>query len=325
MAQMSGLPGDSPVQRSGRNGERPHEDSPSSEFGDFHSGPLHDSFAVRSHELDLLSSSPSVGPSRGSATLNDSDLLISFDDFEESYPPAESLTLDQSLDYLTDEPASSSILSVDSSNSRHRNPSSMQTPSSLLDSSPTRSRHAFPSRFSGPSSPPRLTDAGADIVFHPRQIRGKDDAASEFRRLRRMSDDWAASGKQPPHPSTASHSPPRSRSIVDAFATSGLATRWKRSLRGPHVGVEPDTHSKTAVPIDISHKSPFASVDQIAGSYAPPDGAPGFKPSTTSAEYSPDDEWIGTTLDGRRELTAPVLDVSQAREVCDFRRVFLLC
>lgn len=304
-----------PYDQRGHNGQvqGPHEYSPSSEFGEFHSAAPHDaSSMVGTSSHDLLSSSPSARMSK-QKSLDDDDLLISFDDMEDQQTSASSFSLHQGLEYSTDEPIGSGSLSVDT---RHHH-SSFTTPpqSSLLELSPTRSRHGFPSHFSGPGSPPRLTDAGADIVFHPPPlVRGKDDAASEFRRIRRMSDEWTASGKHA-HPSI-SRSPPHSRaSLANAFTTSRLATRWKRSVLGPAHPGEQEPPSKTAVPIDISHKTPFASVDQVAGSYAAPDGAPGFQPES-STQYASDDEWSGTRLDGRREITAPVLDVGQAKEVC---------
>jgi hypothetical protein len=153
-------------------------------------------------------------------------------------------------------------------------------------------------------------------MVHAPPQKGGDDAAAEFRRLRRMSDEYTVSGSLP---RTVHHSPTRSRpSIADTFATSRLASKWKRSvLSNSHFGGgggPDDGPTKTAELIDVNHKSPFATAQQIAGTYVAPTGAPAFKPGRGDL-HDDEDEYANTTLMGRRELTEPVLEVAQAREV----------
>lgn len=86
-------------------------------------------------------------------------------------------------------------------------------------------------------------------------------------------------------------------------------------LNNTHVGGE-DGPTKTSVPIDVTHKSPFATQNQITGSYSAPEGAPGFVPtSTVGLHDEEEDEYANTNLVGRGEMTEPVLQVSHAKEV----------
>lgn len=296
---------------------RTHKQSSSADFGDFHSAPMDPSptsvMATNVHH-------PAAAPD-----LDSGDLLMSFDEIDEDGSRTSSTApgLQPNTDLLSDEPdfSPSSKRSVESSPTRMRH-------------GPLRGRRSF-STFTGPSSPPRVSEAGADIIFHPPYGIGHDNTAANS--LRRMSSqgpglEFERSSPSEPHvpgegqggarasPSSESshHTSPRPRSLVDAFATSKIATRWKRSVLGPNlqqVTGEPEPPSKTAVPIDVSHTSPFASRDQIAGSYIAPEGAPGFRPQDGGSRWDEDSEWANTKLEGRRESTTPVLSQAQAQAV----------
>lgn len=300
---------------------RTHKTTSSSDFGDFHSAPVGASPRnagdnAHHHQQDLHSG----------------DLLMSFDDIDEdvSRPASAAPRVQQrNIDLLSDE--------LDFG----------VPPKRSAESSPTRMRHgslrgrrSF-STFTGPSSPPRVSEAGADIIFHPPYRAGPDNTAAKS--LRRMShgpgmdfdrapsedqrrdtllgDDHRDHSHGPSHTEAESshHASPRPRSLVDAFATSKLATRWKRSVLGPNLihqlAGEPEPPSKTAVPIDISHTSPFASRDQIAGSYVAPDGAPGFRSADSRGHWNDEGSWANVRLEGRRESTTPVLSQAQAQAV----------
>lgn len=141
-----------------------------------------------------------------------------------------------------------------------------------------------------------------------------DEAATQFRRLRRLSNDDFNRSKSASHPGNGL--PHSQHSLLDALATTKVASRWKRSVLNP-LRAEAEPPSKTAVPIDVSHNSPFASVDQIAGrSYVAPSGAPGFRPASETTHRAVEgDEWANTRLEGRRDTTEPVLTTQQAQLV----------
>ncbi|BEI91727.1 uncharacterized protein CcaverHIS019_0405470 [Cutaneotrichosporon cavernicola] len=256
----------------------------------------------------------------GLTNLDSDDLLMSFDEVDErparnsssargAHPPT---------DMFSDVPdfGSSSRRSVETSPTRSLNRS-------------LRGRRSF-STFTGPSSPPRVSEAGADIIFHsPHRVGNHSSAAKSLRRMssqgspldfeRSLTDDplWAYSGssRPPTVPESSDSSSNRPRSLVDALSASKLATRWKRSVLGPNIiqqlGAEPEPPSRTAVPIDISHTSPFATRDQIAGTYVAPTGAPGFR-DTGGGRWDEDSESSGPKLAGRQESTTPVLSQAQA-------------
>lgn len=303
-----------------RSRSQTHKQSSSGDFGDFHSAPLGSSpgspIATRSQQP--------------AANLDTGDLLMSFDEVEENTSSSTTHRQRPHLDLLSDE--------ADFASPQQRSVSNRS-----VESSPTRMRHgplrgrrSF-STFTGPSSPPRVSDAGAEVIFHPPYRVGENNTAAKT--LRRMSsqgpslmdfgqhDDvfggvpegQAARDSPSASESSSHHTSPRPRSLVDAFATSKLATRWKRSVLGPSVmhqfGAEPEPPSKTAVPIDVSHTSPFASRDQISGSYIPPEGAPGFRSQDGGGRWVEESEWANTKLEGRRESTTPVLSQAQAQAV----------
>lgn len=302
-AQQQYDPSESPTAKSSQG----HHHSSSSDFGDFHSAPV-------SKTGDLFFDPPANSPTHG-LHLADTDLLGSFEDVNPatttrsgpstSRPPA----LGFGQDLLTEEPESTTINMVPPSDSRNL---SHRTSKSSLDSSPSRSRFLMSSPFPGPSSPPRVSESGSEILFHAPS--SMDEAATQFRRLRRLSNDDFNRNKSATH-SNNGH-PHSQHSLLDALATTKVASRWKRSVLNP-LRSEPEPPSKTAVPIDVNHSSPFASVDQIAGrNYVAPSGAPGFRPvSDTSHKTDEEDEWATTRLEGRRDTTEPVLTIQQAQAV----------
>lgn len=299
MSEQHSDPSHSPTAKSSQG----HHHSSSSDFGDFHSAPV-------SKSSDLFFDPPANSPTQG-LHLTDNDLLGSFEDVDPVQQPTVSSkipSLDFGHDLLTEEPESttSSMAPSESRNLSHR------TSKSSLESSPSRSRFLFSSPFPGPSSPPRVSQSGSEILFHAPS--SMDEAATQFRRLRRLSNDDFNRTKSATHPSNGL--PHTQHSLLDALATTKVASRWKRSVLNP-LRSEPEPPSKTAVPIDVNHSSPFASVDQIAGrSYVAPSGAPGFRPaSETSHNADEGDEWVNTRLEGRRDTTEPVLSTQQAQLV----------
>lgn len=301
-----------------RSKAKTHKQSSSSDFGDFHSAPM-----ASSPTSPMAINARHPG---GSANLDSGDLLMSFDEVDErpSRPLSSASGVQPHADLLSDEPdfGPSSRRSVETSPTRSRN-------------RPLRGRRSF-STFTGPSSPPRVSEAGADIIFHsPYRVGNHSSAAKSLRRMssqgsaldfeRSFTEDppWNHSGsalspRPPPVPESSDPSSARPRSLVDALSTSKLATRWKRSVLGPNLiqqlAGEPEPPSRTAVPIDISHTSPFATRDQIAGTYVPPSGAPGFR-DVGGGRWDDESESPGPKLAGRRESTTPVLSQVQAETV----------
>jgi hypothetical protein len=304
-----------------------HKQTSSSDFGDFHSAPVASSPTSTTSPMAIHARHPPE-----SANLDSGDLLMSFDEVDErpSRPSSSNRGAQPHVDLLSDEPdfgPPSSRRSVETSPTRSRN-------------RPLRGRRSF-STFTGPSSPPRVSEAGADIIFHSPYRVGNSSAAKSLRRMssqgsalefeRSLTDDpswnYGGSARPPPVPESSDPSPNRPRSLVDALSTSKLATRWKRSVLGPNLiqqlAGEPEPPSRTAVPIDISHTSPFATRDQIAGTYVPPSGAPGFR-DTGGGRWDDDSESSGPKLAGRRESTTPVLSQAQAEAVRVSRRTEVL-
>lgn len=294
-------------------GQPSHQPSSSSDFGDYHS--------AMEDTLQGNDNSPTAAPkSTVAPSLNDNDLLMSFDD--EVVPPARQSTpihpgRQYGLDLLTEEPKGVPR----SPDHRNTIPASRNT----TDSSPSRQRHPLSAApFSGPSSPPRISSAGSDIVFQAPHRPGKGDATAEFRRIRRMSDQYALSGQEPSARSRSSEETlERPRSIAETLAASKMASRWKRSVLQNQPGTgEAEGPTKTSQPIDISHSSPFAVKEQIAGAYIAPDGAPGFGPTTRAGHWDEENEWANTKLVGRRPTTSVVLTLAEAQAVCPRTSIF---
>ena len=78
------------------------------------------------------------------------------------------------------------------------------------------------------------------------------------------------------------------------------------------------TSNGTALPIDVTHFTPFGTVEQALGSYIPPAGAPGFDSRSKGAQIhttDPIDDIRGTKLAGRRQGTDAILSAADADKV----------
>ncbi|RSH95385.1 oxidation resistance protein 1 [Saitozyma podzolica] len=183
-------------------------------------------------------------------------------------------------------------------------------------------RLSQPYFFAGPSSPPRVTDAGKDIVFHP--------SVSPSHSPSRGSSWPGRRGQTPEQENSPSKSGSAHSKLLNTLTTTTkLASKWKTVLDPatfhpphpfpPHSPTpEAERASPTAAPIDITHTTPFATPEQVAGSYIPPTGAPGFNAHSNveaHAGQSNRDEWPRLSLRGRREVTIPVLTQSQADQL----------
>lgn len=169
--------------------------------------------------------------------------------------------------------------------------------------------------FSGPSSPPLISHAGADITFRPTSEWHRHPVDAE---------------NQPQRPSLPSSNQPRSPSqskLMHTLATTTkIASKWKTVLdpsmfhppsnqhpsRGFSISsldLEPPVRSFTD-PIEVTHTSPFATAEQLAGSYIPPRGAPSYNSherEKSRREEDLNEKWPDTKLVGRRAGTAEIL------------------
>ncbi|ORX38874.1 TLD-domain-containing protein [Kockovaella imperatae] len=172
----------------------------------------------------------------------------------------------------------------------------------------------------GPGSPPRVSDAGRDIVFHPASPldRGPLPPAN----ARRLKSDTGYHGDSESQWKKAEPSSPAQSRLLNTLATTTkIASKWKSAIDSGlhsnpnHLPSSQPLHptdfglTPTALPIEITHDTPFALPEQLVGSYIPPSGAPGFvnekvKPMRVAEES---DEWASTKLVGRRESTDSVL------------------
>lgn len=181
------------------------------------------------------------------------------------------------------------------------------------------------SRSAGPSSPPLVSGFGHDIVFHPSSSRGQEDAVSTMRRVRQNSTPHVKSSA----PTGATDLPvwaaPQSQTsrskLLNTLSTGAkIATKWKTvmDLVPPEkTELHNESPTPTALPIDVTHFTPFATPEQVAGSYVAPSGAPNFAPSSPIplAASHPNMEWSGTTLIGRGPTTQQILSSHMADQV----------
>ena len=164
--------------------------------------------------------------------------------------------------------------------------------------------------FSGPSSPPLVSHVGGDIMFRP-------------------TPEWHQPKRDATHPprttSPPLRSPSQSKLMNTLASTTKIASKWKTVLdpsmfhppsnhppRGystSSLDLEPPIRSY-ADPIEVTHTTPFATAEQIAGSYIPPGGAPSFnsreKKPIRDVE-KPEEKWPDTKLVGRRVGTTEIL------------------
>ncbi|EIW66885.1 hypothetical protein TREMEDRAFT_72262 [Tremella mesenterica DSM 1558] len=172
----------------------------------------------------------------------------------------------------------------------------------------------------GPGSPPLVSNIGNDIVFHPpheseRPI-ASSSSTSSGSRLRRLSDTWLGLDSLEHDP----FSPTQSRLLNTLATTTKVASKWK-SVLDPHSFPHADDPalpkkpsvppSATALPIGITHTTPFATPEELSGSYIAPTGAPAFNRRVNDHTSRPEDsskEWVGVRLTGRREGTHQLLN-----------------
>ncbi|WVQ93343.1 hypothetical protein IAU59_000411 [Kwoniella sp. CBS 9459] len=202
---------------------------------------------------------------------------------------------------------------------------------------PLRSPRRMSSHLFSPGlgSPPIISDAGNDIIFHPTHP-VKEDALTEMRKVQQAKSASVVAGQsESPDDSflgrTLSRSPPHHSKLMDTLATTTkLASKWRSALttstfaasEGERPGLvqrnHPLSQTPEPTPIDINHNTPFATAEQIAGSYTAPTGAPGFDSHSRSSQIrraGASDDWGHVTLLGRRDGTSPILNVADADEL----------
>jgi hypothetical protein len=256
---------------------------------------------------DLLGSSP--------------DSSLDFGDFESAQPPSSSQLRANGhhrrpshnlIDLLSDEPLPSSPVQQSSwpPNAEagpsstplhiHLPPRPDEITPDYVPAPPLRSpRRLSQLSFSGPGSPPQLSD----IVFHP------------------------APESRPGSTRSSTGANAQSKLFNTLATTTKLASKWRASI-DPNLfhppspstaSLHPQSQSPTptALPIEVTHTSPFAPSDRHPGTYIAPSGAPAFRPETMApdTQLHIHHEWAGTTLEGRRESTAPVLQPIIADQV----------
>ncbi|ODN74653.1 hypothetical protein L202_06993 [Cryptococcus amylolentus CBS 6039] len=187
-----------------------------------------------------------------------------------------------------------------------------------------------------PTSPPIFTDTGDETVFHPAHQSSGNTALGSIQKVQRKSSTSPTSSrvrKEPSYDLTNNHAGQTSHSTLfnTLATTTKLASRWKSALapqvhsptsdmsgyhpRGHH---EVPTHQTSPpplpVPIDITHKTPFASAEQLAHSYVAPTGAPGFigQHNSSVQDIKPREYRGRVVLKGRRDSTDEVLSVPMA-------------
>ncbi|WRT68916.1 uncharacterized protein IL334_005898 [Kwoniella shivajii] len=342
--------------------------SPSSDFGAFTSAPL---LSYPSHTLQAPSPSGCHDPARGqtrSPSLLDNDNLFGSYDHQEPYylaAVASSQTHSKSptpqlkdIDLLggdiwedaTPQSRTPSPKAPPSS-PRHRgsptpnSPIHVNLPPRPVDISaeyipPLRSprRMSTPFFTSSLGSPPILTDAGNDIIFHPSHEARNDNAADEMRRVQKGDPATSASSSTqiPPQRSqshrSSTRSPTQPSKLLDTLATTTkMASKWRSAITSssftpPTTLPTLEAHHSSApkssdsLPIDISHSNPFATPEQLAGSYKAPTGAPGFDAhrKVPSRNVDQDEEWGSIALLGRRDSTAPILTPKDAEQLRRF-------
>nr|XP_031862300.1 uncharacterized protein CI109_002265 [Kwoniella shandongensis]KAA5529372.1 hypothetical protein CI109_002265 [Kwoniella shandongensis] len=186
----------------------------------------------------------------------------------------------------------------------------------------------------GLSSPPLVTGAGSDIIFHPSHESGRDSAVGEMRRVQRTTSRTSTLSSLPPlthddstdtaQQHSVSHSPPHK--LLDTIVTTTrLASKWRSALNhSTFANPQQPSHEPQGrhaspglaepIPIEVTHDTPFASAEQIAGSYSAPAGAPGFNPRNVTVKARPvgEGDWGHISLVGRRDITDQVLKPSDA-------------
>lgn len=152
--------------------------------------------------------------------------------------------------------------------------------------------------MSGAGSPPLVSNAGHEIVFHPMSQQTWDDTGNI---------------REEP-----TGSPIQTKLLHTLATTNKLANKWKAVLSSPSEGPHreiPDSHTQP----EVTHTTPFATPEQLAGTYVAPSGAPGLQQSSTNGQAqkrSPTRSTnFQTVLRGRRTGTAEVMDQQLADDV----------
>jgi len=301
-------------------------------------------------EIVKTSSTPPAG--HNTPDLLEGDLLGSFDDFKSSeaslpaghvHPGGQKHEFDLlGGEMWSESPSTNHARPPDAARSRPIHINLPPRPSEISPdyAPPLRSpRRASPSySVPGPGSPPLLSEAGRDIIFHPILDTPRDDSHIDLIKFRQRGNPRSESNghSNELHDTPVDTSQLRSAAhstLLNALATTTkLANKWKSVLE-PVVDASPAVHDRyprslhhtelggrslTALPIDITHFSPFASAEQVAGSHIAPTGAPGYDPQLSAIfnhTRNSEDDFTGTRLLGRREGTYEVLSHSNADKV----------
>jgi hypothetical protein len=167
--------------------------------------------------------------------------------------------------------------------------------------------------FSGPSSPPLVSHIGGDITFRPTPEWHREPVISETH-------------PQRPSQSSSPRSPSQSKLMHTLATTTKMASKWKtvldpsmfhppsnqppsRGFSRSSLDLEPPVRSYTD-PIEVTHTTPFATAEQLAGTYIPPSGAPSYdwrEKKEIRREDLLNEKWPDTKLVGRRAGTAEIL------------------
>ena len=176
--------------------------------------------------------------------------------------------------------------------------------------------------FSGPSSPPLVSHVGGDFNYRPTPESQRNTSGSSSSNTRQH--DTA-----PRHSSPPTRSPTQSKLMHTLATTTKMASKWKTvldpSMFHPltdHPQSHPTRSSSmmsafdhepparsTAEAIHVTHTTPFATAEQVAGSYTAPLGAPAFNDNEKQAQRRRDvvSDWPDTKLVGRRVGTSEIL------------------
>ncbi|KIS00055.1 oxidation resistance protein 1 [Cryptococcus deuterogattii 2001/935-1] len=280
----------------------------SADFGDFNSAPA---------------------SSAQTSALSQDDLLGSYDETIRYSPSLKSLPSPIAG------ASNSDLFFHDNNAEEHRRPEpTCSRPSRPTGVPPDHIPHArSPRRLSSfscstsPTSPPSVTEAGCDIIFHPSYDHTDDNATRAMQKMQghgeKLSDKMQL--REPAgHSHTAlTSSPPHSKLLDTLAATTKMASKWRSVITHPTPPSSADRtqnsqprphvrHSETS-PMDISHDTPFASAEQIAGSYIPPTGAPGFtQASAAGLKHHGDGMFEHLALIGRKNSTSNVLTSEDA-------------
>lgn len=289
----------------------PHRREPSWEFGDFSAAPSHQpqtklgegdllgSFENLSHADSTKSNAPTVSTSTTSTDLLDDEGWSEFFTHQQHTRPPEPIK-----PMVIDLPPRPSEISPDYVPPPHGPPRRM-----------SRKRLSF----SGPSSPPLVSHVGGDFAYRPTPESQRNNSGTTSSSSRQHE-------TSPRHSSPPIQSPTQSKLMHTLATTTKLASKWKTVLdpsmfhpltdenppRFPSIPIafdhEPPPRS-TAELIQVTHTTPFATREQVAGSYIAPGGAPAFNGNEKESQRRKDvaAEWPDTKLVGRRPGTSEVL------------------